>query len=102
MQPGGIEIAAWPQMPTREPKLEKDERTSSEVTEPTVMAFGVKAGEYEPASALLSPAATTTITPALTAPSTACLKACRVPAPPKLKLATTGCIELVANQSDPV
>ena len=71
-------------MSTREPKLEKDERTPSEVAEPTVMAFGMRAGEYEQASALLLPAATATITPALTAPSTACLKACGVPAPPKL------------------
>ena len=56
-----------PQMPTREPKLEKDERTSREKTEPTVMAFGMKAGEYEQASALLLPAATTTAALALTA-----------------------------------
>merc|ERR1719203_1393129 len=61
------------------------------------MALGMKAGENEQASALLLPAATTTITPAFTAPSTACLNACRRPDPPKLMLATAGRIELTAN-----
>jgi len=56
--------------------LENEERESVEVVDPTVMAFGTKAGEKRQASLLLLPPATTTVTPAFTAASTASFMAC--------------------------
>lgn len=71
-----------------------------EVVDPTVIADGTNAGEKLQASLLELPPATTTDTPALVAASTASAMACWVPLPPKLMLATTGRMELVANQSN--
>merc|ERR1719411_1655576 len=65
------------------------------------MAFGTKAGEKPHASLLLLPPATTTVTPALTAASTAVLMDEMTPRPPKLMLATAGRTEEVATQSNP-
>merc|ERR1719464_2405832 len=63
------------------------------------MALGTKAGVNSQASLLLFPPATTTVTPASTAASTASAMACWVPLPPKLIDATAGRVGLVANQS---
>jgi len=67
---------------------------------PTVTALGTKAGEKPQASEFSLPAATTTVTPALTAASTASFIAWMVPLPPRLMLATAGRVLLVANQSN--
>lgn len=48
---------------------------------------------------LLLPAATTTVTPAVVAASMASFQPWLMPLPPKLRLATMGRMELVANQS---
>merc|ERR1719401_1298921 len=76
----------------------QEERLSRLSVEPTVIADGTKAGENLQASVLLLPPATTTVTPAATAPSTACTMAAWLPNPPKLMLATAGRIEEVAMQ----
>ena len=47
------------------PKLENDERASDEVVEPTVIALAARAGDELHAFALLLPAATAMVTPAL-------------------------------------
>ena len=51
--------------------IENEDRASAKVEEPTVMALGTNAGEYLQASLLSFPAATTTVTAAFTAASTA-------------------------------
>jgi len=79
--------------------LLKEERLFAEVVDPTVMAFGTKAGENPHASLLSFPPATTTVTPLSTAVSTATFMAFWVPDPPKLILATAGLSPVVANQS---
>jgi len=79
--------------------LLKDDLASVDVVEPTVMADGTKAGEKRHASLLLFPPATTTTTPAFTAPLTASLMACWVPLPPKLIEEMAGRVGLLANQS---
>jgi hypothetical protein len=63
------------------------------------MAEGTNAGEKRQLSLLLFPPATTTVTPPLTAASTASRMACWVPLPPKLMDATAGRVGLVASQS---
>merc|ERR1719232_2576243 len=63
------------------------------------MAEGTKAGENLQASWLSFPPATTTVTPAPTAASTASLMALWVPRPPRLMLATAGRSWFCANQS---
>jgi len=80
--------------------LLKEERVSDLVVEPTVMADGTKAGENLHASLLLFPPATTTVTPELTAASTASLMACWVPLPPSDILAIAGRVVEVASQSN--
>jgi len=82
--------------------LLKEERLSEDVVDPTVMAEGTNAGENPHASLFSFPAATTTVTPALTAVSTAVFMAFWVPLPPKLMLATAGRSPEVANQSKAV
>jgi len=67
---------------TQVPKLEKLERASVLVLEPTQMPKGADAGEVLQAFALLLPAATTITAPARWAPSTASLDAWLKP-PPK-------------------
>ena len=78
---------------THVPQLLKLDFSSSIVEEPTVMAEVVDAGEYEHASSLVFPAATTTTTPFDTASATAKLKISLYATPPMLMLAT---------QSDPI
>merc|ERR1719491_910341 len=63
------------------------------------MADGTYAGENSHASWLELLAATTTITLALVAASTASFIGEWIPGPPKLMLATAGRMLLVANQS---
>jgi hypothetical protein len=71
------------------PKFEKDERASVVVVEPVVMAFAARAGEELQALALLFPAATAIVTPALLRLFTAVSSALETP-PPKLMFATAG------------
>src|SRR5512138_3178595 len=73
---------------------------SFEAVAPTVMAFGVEAGEYEQALAELLPAAMPKVTPAAMALVTASLTAWLKP-PPKLMLAAAGATWLAATQSMP-
>lgn len=67
---------------------------------PTVTAAGVEEGEYEQASALLLPAATTQVTPEATEASTASLTDWVRP-PPMLMLATEGPSAFLVTQSMP-
>ena len=76
-------------MSTHSPKLENDERVSLVVVEPTVIALGAAAGENPHASAVLFPAATTTLIPSSTARCTAASKIPLSP-PPKLMFRTAG------------
>ncbi|MFO7528010.1 MAG: hypothetical protein R6W86_04285 [Marinobacter sp.] len=71
------------------PKLENDERWSSRVLLPTVMASRTRFGEPLQASASLLPAATTKVTPRSTAPLTASSSASELP-PPSDMFATAG------------
>ena len=71
------------------PKLENDERASEVVVEPTVMASTARAGDELQALALLLPAATAIVTPALERLLTAVSSAVETP-PPRLMLATAG------------
>jgi len=79
--------------------LLNEDRASRLVVEPTVTADGTKAGEKPQASLLLLPPATITITPELTAASTASLMADWVPWPPKLMEAMAGRTLDLASQS---
>ena len=72
----------------QEPQLLKLDLTSSIVVDPTVMAEVADAGEYEHASWLSFPAATTMTTPALTALATAALIVLTTALLPRLMLAT--------------
>lgn len=74
---------------TQVPIFEKLERESLLVVDPTVMAAGTRDGEVLQALALLLPAATTIVTPALMAAFTAVSMAVDAP-PPKDILATAG------------
>ena len=76
---------------TTEPKLEKEERASVEVVEPTVMASGVLAGDEVEASVLLFPAATHITIPSVMALLTASSVACDAP-PPNDILPTAGLV----------
>ena len=58
-----------------EPQLEKYERLSDDVVDPTVMAVGSDAGEYEHALSLELPAATAKVMPSATPAATAALSA---------------------------
>src|SRR4029434_10411142 len=82
-------------MSTQVPKLEKDDRASLLVVEPTVMAAGTRAGEEVQAVALELPAATAKVTLRLMAPLTAVSSALLAP-PPRLMLATAGVTRLLA------
>src|ERR1044072_1928885 len=75
---------------THVPKLEKDERASVLVVEPTVMALPTRAGDEVQASVLLLPAAIAYVTPSLIELLTAVSSAEDTP-PPRLILATAGC-----------
>ena len=72
-----------------EPKLEKEERSSVEVIEPTVMADGSPAGETVHALTFELPAATTNVTPSSTPRATARSRAAER-GPPMLRFATAG------------
>lgn len=76
-------------MSTHVPKFENDERASVMVVEPTVMAFGARAGDCVQASALLLPAETAKVTPSFIAFWTAVSSDEEAP-PPKLMFATAG------------
>ena len=71
------EVIALPgaKMSTQLPQLEKEERASLEVVEPTVSAFGAEAGEAEQASAFELPAATAKVIPSAIAFCVAVLSA---------------------------
>ena len=73
---------------THVPQLLKLDFSSSIVEEPTVMAEVVDAGEYEHASSLVFPAATTTTTPFVSASDTATLNISLYPKLPRLILTT--------------
>ena len=73
---------------THDPQLLKLDFSSFIVVEPTVMAEAAEAGEYEHASSLVFPAATTTTTPFDTASATAKLNISLYATPPMLMLAT--------------
>jgi len=87
-------------MSTQVPKLEKEERASVLVVEPTVMALGTRAGEELHALALELPAATAKVTPRLMAPLTAESRALLAP-PPRLMLATAGRVVVPATKLTP-
>ena len=61
---------------THDPKFEKLATQSPEFVAPTVMACGAEAGDERQASSASLPAATTTLTPAACAASTALFSAC--------------------------
>src|SRR5690606_3768060 len=82
------------------PQLEKLDRASLLVVEPTVMAAAARAGEVLQAFWFSLPAATTTVTPALTMRFTAESMAEEAP-PPRLMFATAGRVALFATQSIP-
>src|ERR1044072_3556608 len=84
-------------MSTHVPKFEKDERASVEVVEPTVIAAATREGEKLHALALLLPAATAKVTPALMALLTAVSSAEEAP-PPRLMLATAGRTRFAATR----
>jgi Asp/Glu/hydantoin racemase len=71
------EVIALPgaKMSTQLPQLEKEERASLEVVEPTVSAFGVEAGEELQALAFSFPAATAKVMPSAIAFCVAVLSA---------------------------
>jgi hypothetical protein len=71
------------------PKFENDDLASVEVVEPVVIAFAARAGDELHAFALLFPAATAIVTPALLRLFTALSSAVEIP-PPRLMLATAG------------
>ena len=72
------------------PKFENEERASVLVVEPTVIAFGARAGELLQALALSLPAATAMVMPSVIARCTASSVACEAP-PPRDMFATAGC-----------
>ena len=80
--------------------MEKDDRESELVVEPTVIAPGVLAGLKLHASADELPAATTYVIPASIELSIASSKTEVVP-PPKLKLATDKPVAFAVTQSTP-
>ena len=82
------------------PKFENEERASVEVVEPVVIAFAARAGEELHAFALLLPAATAIVTPALLRLLTAVSSALETP-PPKLMFATAGAMWFCLTQSTP-
>ena len=73
-------------MSTHGPWLLKLEVTSPAVVEPTVMALAADAGDTEHASLASLPAATTTLTPAATAFSTASFSAADDGPPSDIKM----------------
>ncbi len=85
----------------QEPKLEKLDRASELVVEPTVRAGPTRDGEPLQAFAPLSlPAATAYVTPALIEFCTAVSRALETP-PPRLMFATAGPVLLPVTQSMP-
>ena len=91
---------------TQGPVFDQDARWSRSSVAPTVMAAGTPAGMTVQAStpcptALPLPAATTTVTPALTAVFTAPSMASEVPPPSRLMLTTAGRTAFAATQSMP-
>ena len=60
---GAVILLLGAKMSTHVPQLEKEDRTSVLVVEPTVIAVGSLAGDLSHASPLLLPAATTVVTP---------------------------------------
>ena len=80
--------------------MEKLDWASELVEEPTVIAAAARAGETLQAFWLSLPAATATVTPALTMRLTASSVAVEAP-PPRLMLATAGRGALRATQSMP-
>src|SRR5690349_12737736 len=83
------------------PKLEKPDRRSVTFEAFTVTAAGRRAGEKAHASAVLLPAATATVTPALIAPCTASSSGWKAP-PDRLMLATAGRTAFCATQLTPL
>ncbi len=85
------DVMDWPgaNRSTHRPQLENDARASDKVEAATVIALGALEGEYEHASALELPAATTMEMPSATARSMA-LFSVELKPPPMLKFATAG------------